>query len=37
MLTANAWTTIDSIAGRALLVIGLLTLAGSVLHERNRR
>jgi membrane protein DedA with SNARE-associated domain len=37
MLAANAWTTIDSIAGRALLAIGLATLAAAVLHKRNGR
>ncbi|MHB8694708.1 MAG: DedA family protein [Solirubrobacteraceae bacterium] len=35
MVAANAWTTIDSIVGRALLVIGVATLAGSLLHKRN--
>jgi membrane protein DedA with SNARE-associated domain len=37
VLAANAWTTVDSIAGRALLVIGLATLAASVLRRRNPR
>jgi membrane protein YqaA with SNARE-associated domain len=37
MLAANAWTTIDSIAGRALLAIGLAKLAAAVLHKRNGR
>jgi membrane protein DedA with SNARE-associated domain len=37
MLVANAWTTIDSIAGRGLLAIGLATLAASVLHKHNGR
>lgn len=37
MLAANAWTTIDSIAGRVLLVIGLAALAGSVYQKRNLR
>jgi membrane protein DedA with SNARE-associated domain len=37
MLAANAWTTIDSVAGHALLVIGLATVAGSVLHKRKPR
>jgi membrane protein DedA with SNARE-associated domain len=37
MLAGNAWTTIDSIARRALLAIGLAMLAGSVLHKRNQR
>ncbi len=37
VLAANAWTTVDSIAGRALLVTGLATLAASVLRKRNAR
>jgi membrane protein DedA with SNARE-associated domain len=37
MLAANAWTTVDSSAGRALLVIGLAALAASVLRGRNPR
>ena len=35
VLTANAWTAVDSIAGRALLAIGVLTLAGSVIRRRR--
>ena len=35
MLAASAWTTVDSIAGRALLAIGVLTLAGSVIRRRK--
>jgi membrane protein DedA with SNARE-associated domain len=37
MLAASAWTTVGSIAGRALLAIGLATLAASVLDTRNGR
>ena len=35
MLAANAWTTLDSIVGRVLLAIGILTLAASVLRTRR--
>ena len=36
MIAANAWTTLNSIVGRVLLVIGILTLAASVLRRRRR-
>jgi membrane protein DedA with SNARE-associated domain len=35
MLAASAWATLDSIVGRALLAIGILTLAASVLRKRR--
>jgi membrane protein DedA with SNARE-associated domain len=37
MLAASAWATVDSIAGRVLLAIGILTLAASVLRARRSR
>ncbi|MGI8921729.1 MAG: DedA family protein [Solirubrobacteraceae bacterium] len=37
MLAASAWAAVDSIAGRALLAIGIITLAASVLRTRQSR
>jgi membrane protein DedA with SNARE-associated domain len=37
MIAASAWATIDSIVGRVLLAIGILTLAASVLRARQSR
>ena len=34
VLVGAAWTTVDSVAGRVLLVIGLLTLALTLVHRR---
>jgi membrane protein DedA with SNARE-associated domain len=36
MLAANAWTTLHSVLGRALLAVGLLILAASVLRGQRR-
>jgi membrane protein DedA with SNARE-associated domain len=35
MFLGSAWTTVDSVLGRALLVLGLLTLAASVVRWRR--
>ena len=35
MLAAGAWASIDGVAGRALLAIGILVLAASVLRRRS--
>jgi membrane protein DedA with SNARE-associated domain len=37
MIAASAWGTVDSVLGRALLAVGLLTLAVSVLRTRHAR
>ena len=37
MLAANAWTSLHSILGRALLAVGLLVLAASALRGGHRR
>jgi membrane protein DedA with SNARE-associated domain len=37
MVVAHAWATVDSVVGRVLLAMGLLTLAASVLRPRRRR
>jgi membrane protein DedA with SNARE-associated domain len=37
MIAASAWATVDSIVGRVLLAIGLLTLAASMLRSRRSR
>jgi membrane protein DedA with SNARE-associated domain len=37
MIAASAWATVDSILGRVLLAIGILTLAASVLRARQSR
>jgi membrane protein DedA with SNARE-associated domain len=36
VLAANAWTALHSILGRALLAVGLLVLAASVLRGHRR-
>jgi membrane protein DedA with SNARE-associated domain len=36
MLSASAWTGVDSVLGRALLVLGVLTLAALTLRRRSR-
>ena len=35
MLAAGAWATVNSIAGRGLLAIGVMTLAASLLRKRH--
>lgn len=35
MFVGSAWTAVDSVLGRALLVLGLLTLAASVVRRRR--
>ena len=35
MLAANAWATVDSIAGRGLLAIGVVTLAASLIRKHH--
>jgi membrane protein DedA with SNARE-associated domain len=37
LIAASAWKAADSALGRVLLVIGLLTLAGSALRKRHSR
>jgi membrane protein DedA with SNARE-associated domain len=37
MLAASAWATVDSVVGHALLALGLLTLAASILRGRRSR
>jgi membrane protein DedA with SNARE-associated domain len=37
IVAAGAWATVNSILGRALLAIGILTLAASVLRARGSR
>jgi membrane protein DedA with SNARE-associated domain len=37
IIAASAWATVDSIVGRVLLAIGILTLAASVLRARRSR
>lgn len=37
MIAANAWATVDSIAGRGLLAVGILVLAGSLLRRQRSR
>jgi membrane protein DedA with SNARE-associated domain len=36
MLAASAWSAVESVLGRALLVVGLLVLAKSLLHRTRR-
>jgi membrane protein DedA with SNARE-associated domain len=35
MIAASAWATVDSVVGRVLLVVGLLTLAATVVRRRH--
>ncbi len=35
MAASSAWATVDSLAGRVLLVLGVLILAGSVIRRRS--
>jgi len=37
MLAATAWATVDTVAGRVLLGVGAITLAGSLLRGRRAR
>jgi membrane protein DedA with SNARE-associated domain len=37
IIAASAWATVDSILGRVLVAIGILTLAASVLRARRSR
>ena len=37
MLAASAWATVGSVAGRALLAIGVVTLAASLMRKRHSR
>lgn len=37
MLAGSAWTTVDSVAGRVLLAIGLLAVALTLIRRRQRR
>jgi membrane protein DedA with SNARE-associated domain len=37
MIAANAWTTVNSIAGTGLLAVGLVTVAASLLRRRKSR
>lgn len=36
MIAAGAWSTVDSVLGRALLAAGVILLAGSLLRRRHR-
>jgi membrane protein DedA with SNARE-associated domain len=37
VFAASAWMTVDSVLGRALLMVGLVTLAASILRSHKRR